>query len=315
MLSQIIIDHLHAVAHVQSNPWDVSVLSSLAGRYVPDVFFGDHSVLIRGDMGLTWGRWFIEGLCDPEVYVEQHSSSYPHIFSVVFRRVGELFPTMPHQERMEVARHAAKMVHDEAGRRQAKRRVSPTKKQKQSLWAAAKPGPRCYLCGHRFGVDAENLFLGHSTISPTLPLFVDFVKLRGINDRHLCVEVDHVQAVAHGGLGGSNFRLACGWCNVFKSSKTSVYDDDDELRTVTHPRLGKTTIPKPFWIVRLLAMRGQCEWPGGCDKTVQNAELTVVPRRRGAAMNPTNLRVTCENHDDFGADRLVALATAISMKT
>jgi hypothetical protein len=116
-----------------------------------------------------------------------------------------------------------------------------------------------------------------------------------------------VLPVAAGGTGGANLRLACGWCNGHKSDNLSLYDQAFNPIIVRHPVLGVVTVPRPFWVVRLLAYRRRCEWSGagGCTRTTSNAELFIAARREGGAMNPANLTVTCEEHDPFKAIRLV----------
>jgi hypothetical protein len=315
MIAQSIINLLQAVSRSQENPWELSALSDVASRNLPDALFGEHATLLRGDMGIIWARWFLEGICDPQYYVDiYHKTGYPKIFGLVLRRVRELFPNMPQQECIAVSRQAARMIDLEVSRRITKKRVQPSKADKLSLWTSAMPSPRCYVCGSRFSKAAEDFYLGRSTAAPATPKYIDYIKLRGTNERHMRVEIDHVVPVAQGGLGGGNFRLACGWCNLFKSSKSSIYDDDCVPLLVHHPQLGKVSIPRPFWIVRTLLLRGRCEWPGGCSKTTVNSELTIVSRRMNAAMNPTNLKVTCLDHDDQRSRRFVPASIAAAMR-
>lgn len=61
-------------------------------------------------------------------------------------------------------------------------------------------------------------------------------------------------------------------------------------------------------------MRKCCEYEGGCNKTVNDAQLVVVPNHPDGAMNPVNLRVICLDHDPLGSNRLVSRKVAEQMR-
>ena len=142
----------------------------------------------------------------------------------------------------------------------------------------------------------------------TLPAFVDFVKPSGLIVRDHSIEIDHVFPVARGGREGHNLRLICGWCNSAKGDRCSLYDVSSRPIAFCHPRRGRMTVPRPFWVVRLLAIHPTCEWtgPGGCTQSTRTAELTVYGLHTAGSMNPSNLRVTCFEHHPLGHERLVA---------
>ena len=112
--------------------------------------------------------------------------------------------------------------------------------------------------------------------------------------------------MAAGGEDDENLAFACGWCNSQKGARLTLYDIGADDVVLKHPKLGRISVPRPFWIVRLLAIRGRCEWPGGCAKTTENSELTVAPRWVRGTMNPMNLQLTCAEHDPLGDNRLVS---------
>jgi hypothetical protein len=86
---------------------------------------------------------------------------------------------------------------------------------------------------------------------------------------------------------------------------TSLYDvGGDAVKVKTGP-LGIHSLPRKFWIVRLLGLVRKCEHPDGCDATVDNCELTVEPIDLLGVPNPTNLRVVCGNHHQLGHKRLI----------
>ena len=71
-----------------------------------------------------------------------------------------------------------------------------------------------------------------------------------------------------------------------------------------HPKLGLVSVPQPFWVVRILALRKRCEHEA-CAGTATVSELTALPRNPLGAMNPMNLMITCFDHDPLGTDRLI----------
>ena len=187
--------------------------------------------------------------------------------------------------------------------------------ERKLLWDISGPEPRCWICGYKFTKWAENKFLAYGEyMEPPLSQFVDYMTLHGLSQRDVSVEVDHAIPFSKGGNEEDNLRLACGWCNSHKSDHISLYDVAIKPRIVDHPKLGKRSLPHPFWIVRLLSVRRHCEYKDGCDKTVDNAQLTVVHKHPEGAMNPTNLRIICSEHDPIGSSRLVSRKVAEQMR-
>ncbi|MFT7866782.1 MULTISPECIES: HNH endonuclease [Amycolatopsis] len=133
---------------------------------------------------------------------------------------------------------------------------------------------------------------------------------RGLKQRHLSIEIDHVTPVAGGGSNDvDNLRLACGWCNQVKSRYASLYDVATwPARHVDHPSLGWMTLPQPFWVLRIVSMRGRCEHPDGCSARLATDELFAAPARARGTLNPVNVRVYCHEHDPWSIDRLVSPA-------
>jgi hypothetical protein len=125
-----------------------------------------------------------------------------------------------------------------------------------------------------------------------------------LRQRDYGIEVDHMVPFSQGGGGDDNLALACGWCNKTKGARLSLYDVQARPLEFRHPNLGITSVPRPFWVVRIMALRRRCEY-GACERNVSNSEVTALPRNPCGAMNPMNLMVTCVEHDRLGADRLV----------
>jgi hypothetical protein len=284
--------------------WVGETLDDAATRTVPGIALGTHGTLLRGDIALLWARWYLEAL------FERHGATrpgYAAILEVVRERFSVQFVGRSRNEVDFLAVTAARLVEEVFRRRDATQRRTPDKEQRHALLDLSLPKPHCWICGLRFEEPAIERFLGNRDSRPRLPAFVDFLKPCGLLTRHLQIEIDHVVPVAAGGEHQPDLRLACGWCNMHKSAHQVLYDVPAELRSFRHPRLGHRTVPQPFWVVRLLAIRGCCEYTSGCGTTPKDGPLTISPEFPAGAPNPTNLRVTCMEHDPIDAvDRLVA---------
>lgn len=94
----------------------------------------------------------------------------------------------------------------------------------------------------------------------------------------------------------------------------SIYDVDLKPRVLEHPKLGKQSIPHPFWVVRLFSVRQNCEYEGNCEKTVDHSRLNIISKHPQGAMNPANLKVVCEDHDSLGSMRFIDRSIAEKMR-
>ncbi|MEH2081192.1 MAG: HNH endonuclease signature motif containing protein [Nostoc sp.] len=290
--------------------WDIKCLSNIANQRVPDFVMSGRGTLLRADIHILWTQWFIESICDPDLFANSNQG-YAHIFTTVQRRVPVIFSGITEEERNKISTYIARLVDKEIQRRKTRKRIFPSLDDKKLLWDIYGPEQRCWICGYKFTKWAENKFLGYTNYNEApLPLFVDYMTLHGLKERHICVEVDHAVPFSKGGDEEDNLRLACGWCNSHKSNRVSLYDVSLKPRTLIHPKLGKQSIPHPFWIVRLLSIRRSCEYEGGCHQTIENGQLTVFPRHPEGAINPTNLRVICPDHDPLGSNRFVSSTIA-----
>lgn len=290
--------------------WNIKSLSNIANQRVPDFVMSGRGTLLRADIHILWTQWFIESICDPDLFANSNHG-YAHVFKAVQTRVPVIFPGVTEDERNEIAKYIARLIDKEVQRRKERKRISLSLETKKMLWDLYSPEPHCWICGYKFTKWAENKFLSYTNYNEApLPQFVDYMTLHGFIERDICVEVDHAVPFSKGGCEEDNLRLACGWCNSHKSDRVSLYDVSLKPRTLIHPKLGKQGIPHPFWIVRLLSVRSSCEYEGGCNQTVEDGQLTVFPRHPEGAMNPTNLRVICPEHDPLGSNRLVSRTIA-----
>ncbi len=294
--------------------WDIHILSNVANQRVPDFIMSGRGSILRADIHLLWTQWFIESICDPEKFADS-TQGYAYIFVAVQKRVPIIFSGISEEERQTLTKYISRLIDKEVQRRSQRKRIFISLEDKKLLWDIYGPEPRCWICGYKFTKWAENKFLGYGNYTePPLLQFIDYMTLHGLSQRDISVEVDHAIPFSKGGKEEDNLRLACGWCNSHKSDRISLYDVAIKPRAVEHPKLGMQSVPHPFWIVRLLSVRRRCEYEDGCDKTVDKVQLTVVHKHPEGAMNPTNLRVICSEHDPIGSTRLVSRKVAEQMR-
>lgn len=304
-------DLAHFLRDTLANPsarWSGAALEHVARLHVPDAILGGRTSLLRADLHTLWAQWFLESICDLEMFAHRNVG-YAFIVQEVTRRVPLLLGHVPERDRLALTSEISQLLDREIRRRRGVHRSPIDREQRAQLWEQNSDDPRCWVCGYQFAEWAIDRFL--SVESPhdwKLPEFIDFAKPSGLHKRDLSIEVDHVVPVARGGTNDDNLRLICGWCNSAKGARQSLYDVDGIPSTFQHPQRGRMTIPRPFWVVRLLVTHPRCEFsgPGGCDQTSANTELTVCAWHVAGSMNPSNLRVTCSEHHPLGHERLVA---------
>lgn len=310
-----ILAFLDATANKLESSWDVDILGNIANQRVPDIITSDRGILLRADIHLLWTQWFINSICDSEQFLNS-SQGYPHIFKVVQNITPSIFNRFTESELQKVTKYIARLIDRDVQRKKERSRISLDKDTKKLLWDINESEPRCWMCGYKFSDWAKNKFLGYSNYREApLPRFVDYTTLHGVKQRDVCIEVDHAIPFSKGGTEDiDNLRLSCGWCNSHKSDRLSIYDVEIKPRTLDHPKLGKQSIPHPFWVVRLLSVRQRCEYKGNCDKTVNHNKLNIIFKHPQGAMNPANLKVTCEEHDSLGSARFIDRTLAEKMR-
>ena len=285
-------------------PWNRVPLEQLADLQVPERLLGQQRFLLKADVRFQWARWFLESLVDPSRYAGQRAS-YARIREDISRFLRSHADYLGKDERKELASVVARILLDLVIRAEASRhRKRLSAGDRWRLLDFAGTPPRCWICGTKFNaVAVENFRSGErNAISP--PLLVDILKPRGLLPRDLAIEVDHIIPHSQGGGERDNLALACGWCNRYKGARTSVYDVEGRPRVAGRNAFGVSSLPQPFWTVRLLATVRKCEHPEGCQRSAYNSDVTVVPVHETGALNPSNLRVTCYEHDPYKEFRL-----------
>lgn len=291
------VNFLVKALHGLGCPWNRQSLAELSGLQVPEIVIGRRRTLLRADINEQWAMWFVEGLSDPRQYFDK-DISYPFLFRDIFEVVEKRFNSFTKPEKKEISATVARTLLQRIEIFRPKRqRVPISKVEKRLLIDLAGKPPRCWICGSVFAECAIDNFLRQERYQVPLPKFIDIFIPKGLIQRDMAIEIDHVVPHAHGGNNEGNLKLACGWCNRHKSDFMSIYDVEGRPRQARSNNLGVSSLPQNFWTIRLLAVGKYCEHQEGCSCSTEKNELTVAPICIGGAMNPTNIRLTCYDHD------------------
>lgn len=294
-----------------ASSWDYESVTAMSSRSIPDIFLGDQQPILRGDQHRLWLRWFLEGLVSPLAVARNSALQRLDVFAAVFKRIDLIYPAIDQPRKQRLTERITDHLFAEVERlRTAVNRDYADKATRLALLAERNP-PRCYICGFAFSQAAQDAFMRVKERDEVIvPRLVDVFRPRLI-ERDVLIEIEHVVPVAVGGNGQDNLRLACGWCNKYKSSKVSLYEASHVPARIQGFQVGRHEIhelPHPFWTIRILALRSECRHPDGCDRTAQTAELFVSLVDWGGSPNPLNLTVFCQEHDPIAADRFQAHA-------
>lgn len=292
--------------------WNHDSLVGLAKCDAEEALFRDRKTLLKADQLSLWTRWFLEGIASPLSFLDPTKTKF-HIFSVVYKSIDSIYPCSDGISKRELADVITEHLHAEVSRLRAHQgRDRASAEKKRELIESSIP-PRCYLCGYAFSKEALDQFLKVKGRDPIkLPDLVDIFRPRGIVDRDLTIEIEHVVPVAASGFGDENLRLACGWCNKHKGAKLSIYDARPSPSKATYKIAGKTLneLPEPFWGIRLLAIHPRCQHESGCSETTETSELFIALRDLEGSPNPTNIRFYCKAHDPFSTQRFISRTDA-----
>ena len=251
---------------------------------------------------MLWLNWFVDSVVDAERY----GASRAQLLQATFVAVNRLFDEESEGTKRALTRAVARIAYRRQRRAKIPRRLV-TREEKMDLVAEASGHPRCWICGFEFSITRTRCFLsGGSLADIVMPDEVDYMAPRGCSRNDLRIEVDHVLPIARGGTyDQSNLRIACGWCNRQKGHEETIYGTDDRPQRFDHPRLGAVGVPQSFWVVRVLALSGQCEIDAECTNSNQNSQLYVATATPGAGVSPSALVVCCRDHDPMRDSRFV----------
>ncbi|WP_447763400.1 HNH endonuclease [Sphingopyxis panaciterrae] len=305
----------NVISYIEKTPidlassWDYDAVTAMSGQKIPDIFLGDQQPILRGDQYRLWLRWFLEGMISPLAVARNASLQRLHVLAAVFQRLDLLYHGVDETRRSKLADLLTEHIFAEVERyRSAATRDHAQTATRAALIAERSP-PRCYICGYAFSAEARASFLRERGADPMrVPPLVDIFRPR-LKLRDIRIEIEHVVPVQKGGHGQDNLKLACGWCNKHKSSRVSLYEAGHMAPHITGFRIGEHEIhelPNPFWMIRILALRGECRHAGGCDKSALQSEMYVSLVDWRGSPNPTNLTIFCREHDPIAADRFQA---------
>ena len=95
--------------------WDIRILSNIANQRVPDFIMSDRGSLLRADIHILWTQWFIESICDPEVFANS-PLDYAHIFGAVQKRAPIIFSELPEQDLKTLTKSISRLIDKEVQR-------------------------------------------------------------------------------------------------------------------------------------------------------------------------------------------------------
>jgi hypothetical protein len=292
-----------------ASSWDYDAVKAM--RPLPEMFLGSQQPILQGDQYRLWLRWFLEGLVSPLAVSRNASLKRLDVLAAVHKRIELMYPSEDALSQRELTEKITDHLYEDVQRlRLDVNRDYADRAAKAALLAERDP-PRCYICGFAFSKPAQDALLRKAMRDPVvLPKMVDVFRPRIIK-RDVSIEIEHVVPVAHGGHGRDNLRLACGWCNKYKSSKVSLYEASQVPSQVPGFRMGPHEIhelPHPFWTIRVLALRRRCQHRDGCVRTADDSEMLVSLLDWGGSPNPMNLAIYCEDHDPMKGQRFYGAA-------
>jgi hypothetical protein len=289
--------------------WDLVASQGLAGLQVDPKIHRHRGYYLESDIRRLWAQWFIEGVVDPIGLIEKYNQ--PLIMDVlkeVHAALESTFNVPINISWPETCRQIS-----EALLRRVEQINSMEKRKnfnmgdRRLLLTQAGSNPRCWICGDKFEDEAVALFKREAAVIK-LPTYVDIFRPKGLNKRHLGIEIDHMFPLTKGGGHDiTNFRLCCGWCNIHKKDRTSLYEVGGAPTRLKEGVITRTTairtIPVFFWTVRAMGLLQRCEHEN-CNATASNASLRISLIEKAGAATPSNLKVVCEDHDEYNSSRL-----------
>lgn len=289
--------------------WDLKTGLALAGTVVDQRIHRHKGYYLEADIRRLWASWFIEGIFDPYLIIERNPKAL--LLDIMKEVDDELSPTFNNPLNIawpEIRQAISVALLEKVNKiKIGYNRKNFSESQKRILLAQDAPRPHCWICGDAFSQQAIDIFLKDSDTPLPTPLYIDIFRPKGLNWRHLRIEIDHIFPVAKGGIHDiTNFRLCCGWCNIYKKDLTSLYEAKGVPKRLKKGNITQTTkfrtIPQFFWSVRALGLTQKCEHEDCLAQTKTEPLFISLICPNGSA-TPSNLKVTCKQHDPFKLDR------------
>jgi len=287
--------------------WKAETTQHLAELEMPEQVFRECRALLVGDARFIWLRWYISSIVDADRVLDDPLANHGDVYRTVLDGLRAT-TDLSGDDLKHLGKLLAREVSDSVEQLRKHRARAASSIERDRLIAESSGVPRCWICGYAFDEMAIDRFLGLTTTSTDcrkLPEWIDRFKPFGMKAVDYEVQVDHVHPFSQGGAdSGENLKLCCGWCNATKGARLGLYDGSLYAR-VLRIRDGRSlSVPRAFWTVRLLALRGRCEDTSGCHSMTADAALSVNLKNPHGAAVPQNLLVLCENHNQR-ADRFV----------
>ena len=282
-------------------------LLGLSQSEVPQSLYGERQKLYGADHRLILYSWFIESICDFDRL--NSNTTKGRLWAWVKAGLEAKFPSSTIETEFITL-----ITNEVYGKFVENRDIKRSSYWKISICReliAREKDPKCWICQRHFCEDAIHNFTNRGdSRNINLPGTVDFMFPRGLIQRDLSIEVEHIVpfSLAEGNPDKlSNLALSCGWCNISKSNTVSVYTVNRNGKYYAHPRLGKRSVPNRYWIVKLLMLHRKCEVCNKAPLTKANKLRLDLINDKGVA-NISNLKVVCGICDRIKGDRLVSSA-------
>lgn len=283
--------------------WDLSKSQNLSFVSVDPKIHRNRGYYLESDIRRLWAQWFIEGVLDPHNLIEKYSSPILlDIIQEVEKSLASTFNTPNNIAWPEIRKSISTALLSRINQiKEKKNRKAFNFKDKSILIAQAGSAPRCWICGDIFSKEAILFFNGDKTIDVKVPQYIDIFRPKGLKTRHVQIEIDHIFPISKGGEHDiTNFRLCCGWCNLHKRDRVSLYEVNGSPIRLKSGNITRSTnfrtIPRSFWTVRAMGLIKKCEHDG-CTATAENSSLFVSLLDDSGAATPSNLSIVCEEHD------------------
>jgi 5-methylcytosine-specific restriction endonuclease McrA len=268
--------------------------------HAPEETHGMAGAILRDDFNYALARWFIRALHAPA------DPNRPPYAAVQERVKGLLRARFAHASELDLqtgASRLARLIVEAdvfAARSTRKKEVSVA--ERFQLLAHAEQC--CEICGYRFPEEIIKQFInGEKQGGVTYPLY-DYLKQTRLSSKHSQIEIDHIHPLAKGGADDlSNLQLLCGFCNLAKRDRLTLFDVGIGGVEIKHPKLGTTVLSSRFLVVRVL-VGGRCF---KCGLAARERELTIAPISLIGEINPSNVRATCYECDPIHQYRFVAV--------
>ena len=288
------------------NRQDLKILETAISDRDLDLPIARAEGIVAADLTALRLRWLLEGLVDLAAFAAIRENNYAHLVQQLVSVVESIMlkPKFSEDDRKEFIKLVAPPLMMLVDGLRAGREPVPPGTKDQLLQGYPQ---RCWICGLRFTDRAVESFAGHgeSWMSARAD-FVDYMRPRGCTRGDENIHIDHVFPIAYGGPNEiENLRLACGWCNKAKKHWLNYADVSTGILRYEHREKGTVGRPRPLWVARTLALVRSCGEPD-CGKSNEDAEMTVFARVPDGAPVPSNLEVTCDEHDPIREQRLVA---------